>query len=180
MKRATTRKQLDFENEMKRLVALQAAKIAVEYTIVDFTEQVIDNVKNGNLIKGAAENILLDLENEYNKFVVNVAEDTVLDLFNKHAQKIIKQRDEEIIEEVEDLDELEEVTDEEIIEDDDDLDYVIKLQLRNKYIKIEKAQGFYPDDQVWLYQNFFSLDINNREELEQAEQRGIFREMMSW
>ena len=162
MKRATTRKQLDFENEMKNLVALQAAKIAVEYTIVDFTEQIIDNVKNGNLIKGAAENILLDLENEYNKFVVNVAEDIVLDLFNKHAQEIIKQRDEEII------------------EDDDDLDYVIKLQLRNNYIKIEKAQGFYPDDQVWLYQNFFGLDINNREELEQAEQRGIFREMMSW
>lgn len=144
MKRATTKEQLHFENEMKNLVALQAAKIAVEYTIVDFTEQVIDNVKNGRLIKGAAENILLDLENEYNKFVINVAEDIVLELFNKRAQEIVEQRDEEIIEEVEDLDELEEVIDEEIIEDDNDLDYVIKLQLRNNYIKIEKSSRILP------------------------------------
>ena len=48
----------------------------------------------------------------------------------------------EIIEEIDDLEELEEVVDEEIIDteevEDDDLDYIIRMNLKEQYIEIEK------------------------------------------
>lgn len=84
----------------------------------------------------------------------------------------------ELIESIKEWTEFEEDNSEEI--EDDDLKYVINLQLRKNYIKIEKTMGGYPEHQVWVYKNFFGLDINNQEELERAEREGIFREMIGW
>lgn len=69
---------------------------------------------------------------------------------------------------------------EKLEKENDDLDVIIKAQLRKNYIKIETTQGHYPEEQIWVYKNFFGLDINNSQELQKAEKEGIFREMMSW
>lgn len=66
------------------------------------------------------------------------------------------------IEEVEDLDDLEEVTDDDFgeiepIPEDDDLEYIISLQIRNKYIEIEKRIGKYPESDT---ENYWMVGVN--------------------
>ena len=57
---------------------------------------------------------------------------------------------------------------------------IINEQIKEQYIKIEKRRGNYSEDIKWVYENFYGIDIENEDELQQAEQEGIFREMMQW
>lgn len=147
------------EKEFKELVALQASKIAVEFTIVDFTKMVLDAIEEGRFISNkAAEMFLEDLKNHYYEFVVELAEDKVF----KYAKEIIEKR-----EEVEDLNELEEIEPLEYEENEDDLKYVIQNDIYIKNVNIYN-QDKYPESETENYW-MIGIDINNVSEQELQE-----------
>lgn len=159
------------ENEIKELIALQAKQIAVEFTIVDFTRRTLEAIDEGKFICKEAEiEFLLDLENQYNKLIISMAEDRVFTLFNKYAEEIIKER-EDNFEEVE-LEELEEIEDYEIepLEKEDgetDLEYTIKNDIYIKNVHIYN-QGKYPESETENYW-MIGIDINTLDEQELQE-----------
>lgn len=165
-------KDKKFENDMKRLVALQAMKMSEQYTIIDFANQLLESIKNKKLIYEAGIDVFRNLEKEYNKFVIETSTQIVEDLFCKNMKKIIDEREnEEIIEKVENLDELEEIKEDYYNEEevpDDDLNYVISIQIRDKNIEILKEQGKYPEEDTENYW-MIGIDINSCSEQELQE-----------
>lgn len=162
-----------FENDMKELVALQAMKMSEQYTIIDFANQLLENIKNKKLIYEAGINVFHNLEEEYNKFIIETSTQMVEDLFCKHVEEFINKKEEnkEIIEEIKDLDELEEIEEDYYNEEevpDDDLNYVISIQIRDKNIKILKEQGKYPEESTENYW-MIGIDINSCSEQELQE-----------
>lgn len=161
---------MNFEEEMKRLVALQATKISMEFTIVDFTKIVLEANNEGKFIcEEAAIEFLNDLKAHYMEFVIKIAEEKVFALFEEEAE-IVASR-ETPIEEVEDLDELEEVS-LEPEEEEDDLKYVIRNDIYKKNIEIEKTQGKFKEEDTENYW-MIGVDINQVSE-EELQKMSIF------
>lgn len=166
-------KDKKFENDIKELVALQAMKMSKQYTIIDFANQLLENIKNKKLIYEAGINVFHNLEEEYNKFIIETSTEIVEDLFCKSMEKIINEREnnKEIIEKVENFDELEEIDEDYYNEEevpDDDLNYIINIQIRDKNIKILKEQGKYPEESTENYW-MVGIDINSCSEQELQE-----------
>ena len=159
---------MNFEKEMKDLVALQAAKIAMEFTIVDFAKMTIEAVDEGKFIcEESAEEFLKNLEYNYHEFIGDMAKDMVVELFKKHVKEIVEEReleeveDLEELEEVEDLEELEEITEIEPLEKQEgesDLEYVIKNDIYIKNVNIYN-QPKYPESETENYW-MMGIDIN--------------------
>lgn len=157
---------MNFEQKIKNLIALQAVKIAMNFTIVDFTKMVIKAADEGKFIcEEAAEEILKNLEEHYDEFILSMAEDEVFKLFNKHAEEIIKEREseeiEDLVEEIEDLEELEEIPVEplEKEEGETDLQYVIRNDIYMKNANIYNQERF-PEAET---ENYWMIGININE-----------------
>mgnify|MGYP006908802852 CR=1 FL=1 len=162
---------MNFEEEMKRLVVLQAEKISMEFTIVDFTKKVLEANEKGKFIcEEAAIEFLNDLKSHYMEFIIKVAEEKVITLFEEKAAEIVASR-ESSIEEVEDLNELEEVS-LEPEEGEDDLKYVIRNDIYKKNIEIEKTQGKFKEEDTENYW-MIGVDINQVPE-EELQKMSIF------
>lgn len=158
---------MNFEEKMRDLVALQAAKIEMEFTIVDFAKMTIEAVDEGKFIcEEAAKEFMENLDYYYHEFIGDMAKDRVFELFNKHAEEIIKERESE---EIEDLEELEEVTDIEPLEKQEgesDLEYVIKNDIYIKNVNIYN-QPRYPESET---ENYWMIGIDINELSEEALQ----------
>lgn len=164
---------MNLEEKMKHLIALQAVKISMEFTIVDFTKMAIEAVDKGKFIcEEAAEEFLKNLEDNYHQFILSIAEDKVFELL-KYTKDIIKEESEEI-EYIEDLEELEEVTEIEPLEKEEgesDLQYVIRNDIYIKNVNIYN-QPRYPESETENYW-MIGIDINELTE-EELQSLSIF------
>lgn len=177
------KKMNTIDERFKDLVVLQATKIEEEFSIIDFTSMVMKAIDDGRLMEEAAVDLLKNLNDEYYKMLFTTAMDLVNQKLEQAITEFVEKRDNDIggkwVEDLEDLEYLEEVEvpeddDLEEVDEDDDLDYIISLQIRKKYIEIEKNQGFYSEEQRWFYQNFSGIDPNDEEAIREAERDGVF------
>lgn len=160
---------MNFEEEMKNLVALQAAKIAMEFTIVDFAKMTVEAIDEGKFIcKEASEEFLKNLEYNYHEFIGDMAKDMVVELFKKHVNEIVEERELEEVEDLEELEELEEYGEIEPFEEEieplekeegeTDLEYVIKNDIYIKNVNIYNQEK-YPESETESYW-MLGIDIN--------------------
>lgn len=152
-------------NEIKELIALQAAKIAAEFTIVDFAKLTVKAVEDKKFICHEAEiEFVTNLENHYNEMIINMAEETVLKLFDKYAKEIVENRENKKFNAFEETGEIEPLEKE---DGESDLEYTIKNDIYIKNVNIYN-QSKYPESETENYW-MIGIDINSLDEQELQE-----------